>query len=55
MVEVKVEMKDKHQAEITFIGEDVSMVHAIRKVLIENDEVSFAGVILEHPEVGIRN
>ncbi|VVB73981.1 DNA-directed RNA polymerase subunit L [uncultured archaeon] len=52
MVEVKVDMKDKHHAEITFVGEDLSMVQAIRKVLIESDDVSFAGVILEHPEVG---
>jgi len=52
MVEVKVEMKDKHHAEITFVGEDIAMVHAIRKVLMESEEVSFAGVVLEHPEVG---
>jgi len=52
MVEVKVDMKDKHHAEITFVDEDISMVQAIRKVLSESDDVSFAGVLLEHPEVG---
>lgn len=52
MVEVKVDMKDKHHAEITFVGEDVAMVHAIRKVLMESEDVSFAGVVQDHPEVG---
>ena len=52
MVEVKVDMKDKHHAEITFVDEDLSMVQAIRKVLLDNEDVQFAGVLLEHPEVG---
>jgi DNA-directed RNA polymerase subunit L len=52
MVEVKVDMKDKHHAEITFVDEDLSMVQAIRKVLLESGDVLFAGVLLEHPEVG---
>ena len=49
-MEVKVEKKDKHAVEITFAGEDVGMVQAIRDYLIEDEEVEFAGVMKEHPE-----
>ncbi|MEM2974526.1 MAG: RpoL/Rpb11 RNA polymerase subunit family protein [Candidatus Micrarchaeia archaeon] len=49
-MEVKVERKDKHLAEITFVGEDIAMVQAMREYLAENDDVEFAGVLKEHPE-----
>ena len=50
--DVKVEMKEKHHVEITFVDEDIALVHMIRKLLIENDDVAFAAVLKEHPEVG---
>lgn len=52
MVEVKVERREKNHAEITFIGEDIAMVRAIREELLQSDDVEFAGVVKEHPEVG---
>ena len=51
MVEMKIEKKDKHLVEVTFVGEDIAMVHAIRELLINDDDVEFAGVVKEHPEV----
>ena len=50
-MEIKVDKKDKNSVEITFVDEDIAMVQAIRDYLIENDDVEFAGVIKEHPEV----
>jgi DNA-directed RNA polymerase subunit L len=50
-MEVKVDKKDKHLVEITFVGEDISMVQAIRDQLIDDADVEFAGVVKEHPEV----
>ena len=52
MVEVKVDMKDKHHAEITFVGEDIAMVHMIRNICSENDDVEFISVTKDHPEIG---
>jgi len=50
-MEVKVDKKDKHLVEITLIGEDVGMAQAIREHLIDDEDVDFAGVVKEHPEV----
>lgn len=52
MVEVKVDTKEKNHVEITFVGEDLAMVKAIREELLQDDDVSFAGVVKVHPEVG---
>lgn len=52
MVDVKIELKDKHHAEITFVGEDIAMVHAIREMLGDNEDVEFVAVLKDHPEVG---
>jgi len=50
-MEVKVDKKEKNLVEITFVGEDIAMVQAIREFLMEDDSVEFAGVVKEHPEV----
>jgi len=50
-MEIMVEKKDKSAVEITFVDEDIAMVQAIREYLIEDEDVEFAGVIKEHPEV----
>ena len=52
MVEVKIEMKDKHHAEITFVGEDIAMVNMIRNICSESDDIDFIAVVKDHPEVG---
>lgn len=52
MVEVKVERREKNHVEITFVGEDIAMVKAIREGLLQSGDVEFAGVVKEHPEVG---
>ena len=51
-MEVKVEMKEKNHAEITFEGADLSLANAIRDILLQDEDVEFAGVVKEHPEVG---
>lgn len=52
MVEVKVERKDKNHVEIMLVGEDLAMAKAIREELLQNDDVEFAGVTKDHPEIG---
>jgi DNA-directed RNA polymerase subunit L len=51
MPELKIEKKDKNHVEITFKGEDISIVSAIREVLMENDDVEFAAVKQDHIEI----
>lgn len=50
-MEVKVDKKDKHHVEITFVGEDIGIVQAIRDLIADNEDVEFAGVVKEHPEI----
>ena len=52
MMEIKVDKKDKTHVEITFVGEDIAMVQTMREYIVEDDNVEFAGVIKDHPEVG---
>ena len=52
MVEIKVDMKDKHHAEITFVGEDIAMINMVRNICQENDDVGFIAVVKDHPEIG---
>jgi DNA-directed RNA polymerase subunit L len=52
MSELKVEKKDKNHVEITFVGEDIAFVHAIRDIVSEEEEVEFAAVKQEHIEIG---
>ena len=50
-MEVNVDLKDKHHAELTFTGEDISMLNMIKKLLIDDSDVDFIGVIQPHPEL----
>ena len=51
MAELKIDRKDKNHVEITFMGEDISLINAIREVLVENEEVEFAAVKQDHIEL----
>jgi len=53
MQDIKVEIgdKDKHEAKITFIDEDISMAHGLRELIIDDENVEFAAVQKEHPEI----
>ena len=51
MAELKIDRKDKNHVEITFMGEDIALINAIREVLVENEEVEFAAVKHDHIEL----
>lgn len=52
MVEVKVEKKGKNSVEVEFVDEDVAIAEAIKSFLLGEENVDFAAVVKEHPEVG---
>lgn len=51
MVEIKIEEKED-RFEVTFVDEDIAMVHAIREIVAGDKSVEFAAVVKEHPEIG---
>ena len=50
-MDINVDLKEKNHAEITFMHEDRAMVSMIRKVLLEDSDVTFAGIVEAHPEL----
>ena len=50
-MELKIDKKDKNHVEIIFMNEDIALIHAIREILAEYDEVDFAGVKQDHIEL----
>ena len=45
-----VKKEDKH-IEVEIEGEDLTLPHAIREILLEDDDVEFAACVQEHPQV----
>jgi len=52
MQELKVERKDKNNVKITFVGEDIAFVNAIRDIVSDEEDVEFAAVAQDHIEIG---
>jgi len=51
MEKIEIELDGKHQARIVFTGEDIGMINAIRGIVLNDENVDFASVNREHPEL----
>lgn len=51
-MDMKIIKQESDYLEIELVGEDHSFVNAIRELLIEDKNVSFAAYNISHPQVG---
>jgi DNA-directed RNA polymerase subunit L len=51
-MEFKVLKNEKNELEIEFESPDLTFPDLVANTLLENDDVSFAGVKKDHPEIG---
>jgi len=52
-MKLNIKTSEPNFVEVEFIEEDISMLHALREILIADKDVEFVAAKQDHPQVGI--
>ena len=52
-MKLNIKNSEPNFVEVEFIEEDISMLHALREILIQDKDVEFVAAKQDHPQVGI--
>lgn len=52
-MKLNIKNSEPNFVEIEFVEEDISMVHALREILLANKDVEFVAGKQDHPQVGV--